>query len=159
MRLSELSPSPNPPLIPPLLPLLPQIIQYFRLPIPLHPLRGLPLCDDLVPLQEALLHRLTYLRLLLQALAQLLVERRGGKGRNRVVHVGLLLAPLALEGVRGEELGLGGGALVGEAGFLFEEGGGEVGVGGEGVGEVGVGGGEGGVDGGRGVGEGGEEAG
>lgn len=59
----------------------------------------------------------------------------------------------------GEELGLRGRALVGEAGFLVEEGGGEVGVGGEGCGEVGVGGGEGGVDGEGGVSEGGEKGG
>lgn len=126
----RLSPSPNPPLIPPLFPLLPQIIQHLRLPIPLHPLRRLLFRDNIITLQKALLHGLTHLRLLLESLTQLLVERSGGKGRNGVVLVGLLLAPLALEGVRGQELGLRGGALVGEAGFLVEEGGGEVGVGG-----------------------------
>lgn len=61
--------------------------------------------------------------------------------------------------MHGEELGLGGGALVGEAGLELGEARGEVDVGGEGGEEVLVGGLEGRVDGGGGVGEAVEEGG
>lgn len=95
--------------------------------------------------------------LFLHALREQLVERGGAEAREGRVHVRLLLAPLALEGVHGEELGLGGGALAGEAALGLEEAGREVDVGGECRGEGRVGGAEGGVDGLRGVSEGVEE--
>lgn len=156
-----LPPTTHTALIPTLLSLLFQIKLRLRLPIPPYPLRGLPLrrlpAINPLAIQKALLHGLADEPLLLDALAEELVERGGAEAGEGVVHVDLLLAPLALEGVHGEELSLGGGALVGEAGFLVGQAGCEVCVGGEGGGEGLVGGEEGGVDGGGGVCEGVEE--
>lgn len=76
-----------------------------------------------------------------------------------MVQLPLLGAPLAVERMRREQLGLGRGALPGEAGLEVGEVGGQVDVGGQGGLEGGVGGGEGGVDGFGAVGEGVEEGG
>jgi len=165
-------PSASPPashaaLIPPLLPLLPQIKLDPRLPIPAHPIRHLALRRRApsrsittttrththtsairaasAAFEEALLHGEAHVALLLHALRETLVQARGGKGCERVVHVGLALAPLALERVRGQQLGLGGGALAREVRREHLQVGREAGVLREGEGEVGVGGGERGV--------------
>lgn len=96
-------------------------------------------------------------RLLLHALAHPLVQARGRKRREGVVHVALLLAPLAVQGVRREELGLRGGALAREAGLEVGQVGGQLNVLVEGRLKRGVGCGEGRVYRRGGVGEGAEE--
>jgi hypothetical protein len=55
--------------------------------------------------------------LLLDALGEALIQAGRSKGGQRVVHFGLLLTPLALEGVGGEQLGLDRGALGRQAGL------------------------------------------
>lgn len=150
----KLPPTTDSTFIPPLFTLLPQVILHLCLSIPSNPLSRFPLRSgrlSTVPIQKTLLHGLADKGLLLDALVEQLVERGRAEAREGEVHVGLLLAPLALEGVHGEKLGLGGGALVGEAGLELGEARGEVDVGGEGGEEVLVGGLEGGVDGGGGV--------
>lgn len=155
----RLPPATDSAFIPPLLTLLPQVVLHFCLPIPSNPLSRLPLGRSrlstspihAIPIEKTLFHGLAHEGLLLDALVEQLVERGGAEARKGEVHVGLFLAPLALKGVHGEQLGLGGGALVGEAGLELGEARGEVDVGGEGGKEVLVGGLEGRVDGGGGV--------
>ena len=107
------SPTSDPSLIPPLLALSPGVVYLLGVAVPPHPLGGLALGGrGTVALEEALLQRAADHLLLRHALAQLLVQGRGREGRQGAVHVGLLLAPLPLEGVRGQQLGLGGRAEV-----------------------------------------------
>lgn len=132
-----MSPPPaNPPLVPPLFPLPPQIVPLLGLPVPPDPVQHLPLVAagaGAVPVEKALLERDADLALLDDAGAQLLVQARGGEAAQRVVDVlgGLLGAPLALEGVRRQQQGLGAGARVGEAALERDEVRGEVDVLGE----------------------------
>lgn len=110
------SPAAHAPLVPPLLALTPGVVHLLRLAVPPHPLRGLALRRRVaITIEEALLQRAADHLLLGDALAKLLVQRRGGEGRQRAVHVRLLLAPLALEGVGREQLGLRRRAQVDEA--------------------------------------------
>ena len=122
-------PSADPTLIPPLLPLLPQIIQHPSLTIPPHPLRHIPLRLDpssrraiihtttTTSIKETLLHSLADSLLLLHPLREPLVQAGRRKRRERMVHVALALSPLALQGARAEELGLGRGALLRQPGL------------------------------------------
>ena len=105
--LPALSPSSYAALIPPLLALPPGVVDLLCVAVPSHPLGGLALGGGApITLEEALLQGAADHFLLGDALAELLIEggwRERGQG---AVHLGLLLAPLPLEGVGGEELGL-----------------------------------------------------
>lgn len=161
------SPTPYSTFIPPLFSLLPEVVKPPGLPVPLDPVRHLPLRGELaalapvapVALEEALLERVAVGGLLADGLPEALVQAGGGKGREGVVHVRLAGAPLALEGVGREQLGLGGGALVREAGLVVGKAGGQVGVFGQRGAEGVVRGRQGGVGGAGGVGQGLEEGG
>ena len=65
-------------------------------------------------LEKAFLEGVADSLLFHQALTQVLVQTGRGEGGQRVVHLGLFGPPLALKSVGGQQLGLGGRALVSE---------------------------------------------
>lgn len=115
------SPAPYPPLIPPLLPLPPHPNNPPSLPIPLQKIPHLPLPRPALPLQETLFQGLAHSLLLRDTHRQSLMQRAVAKGLEGVVERGLLLPPLALEGVAVQEGGLRAGAEVRERGAEGEE--------------------------------------
>jgi len=102
-----LPPTTNSPLIPPLLPLPPRVIDLLRLSKPPNPLCCFPFrgCGS-ITFQEALLQRPAYHLLLLHTRTQPLIQRRRREWRQRSVHIRLFLSPLPLQRMRSQQLRL-----------------------------------------------------
>lgn len=96
-------PPPNPPLIPARPPLAPQTNQPPPLPDSSNPLGGLPLADDALALEEALLERRAPRLLVGNLLAEPPVQHARAEALQRRLQLRLLVLPRALERVRREQ--------------------------------------------------------
>lgn len=98
----KLPPPTHPTLVPPLLSLLPEIIESPGFPVPPNPVSRIPVRGSRVAaitFEEALFKSLAYHPLLLYAVAKPLVKRGRREGFQRAVKHRLFLAPLPFQGM------------------------------------------------------------